>query len=117
MTAAELAADILSLGPDHRDAVHEMRMIRKAKDGRIKYGPLDLATDSRDFMAEAMAEGLDREWYLLMEIVKLRRENRELLAKLGTEHVERGLAELVSAPAQSNDSLGFQHPDGNGESP
>lgn len=78
MNAAELAADILSLGPDHRDAIHEMRMIRKAVEGRRKYGPLDLAADDRDFTVEALAEGLDREWYLLMEIVKLRRELRLL---------------------------------------
>lgn len=78
MNAAELAADILSLGPDHRDAIHEMRMIRKAVEGRRKYGPLDLAVDDRDFPVEAMFEGLDREWYLLMEIVKLRRQVRQL---------------------------------------
>lgn len=91
MTAAELAADILSLGPDHREALHEMRMVRKALDGRRKYGPLDLATDDRDFMLEACAEGLDREWYMLIELAKRGRRVGQLreLCELQRQEIER----------------------------
>lgn len=88
MTAAELAADILALGPDHREALHEMRMIRKAMEGRRKYGPLDLAADDRDFMLEACAEGLDREWYMLIELAKRGRAVRDLRSLCGEQSAE-----------------------------
>lgn len=78
MTAAELAADILALGPDHRDALMVMRRIGKAIDGRRKYGPINLADDKRNFLVEALAEGIDKEWYMLFEIVRLERENDHL---------------------------------------
>jgi hypothetical protein len=71
---AELAARILALGPDHREALLEL--IAKAEGGAVKYGPLRLDDDPRDFGHEATQELLDCCWYLSMECARLRRELR-----------------------------------------
>lgn len=74
MNPADLAARLLALGPDQRDAMLEL--VAKAERGRDKYGVLDMAADSRDFADEATQELLDCCWYLSMECARLRRELR-----------------------------------------
>lgn len=76
MKAEELAARILALGPDQRDAMAEL--LTKAERGKDKYGVLDLANDPRDFAHEATAELLDCCWYLSTECARLRRQVRQL---------------------------------------
>lgn len=76
MNASELAARLLALGADQRDAMLELLV--KAERGRDKYGVLDIATDTRDFREEATAELLDCCWYLSTECARLRRQVRQL---------------------------------------
>lgn len=69
--AHDLVARFIQLGPDHREVFDEL--LDKAEGGAIKYGVLDLATDSRDFEAEARAELVDCVHYLGAQVVKLKR--------------------------------------------
>lgn len=75
---AELAARLLRLGHDHGEAIGEVvhALVSKADDGAIKYGPLNLADDPRDFYDEAIAELQDSIWYTAFQIVRLRRLQR-----------------------------------------
>jgi hypothetical protein len=68
VTGAELAARFMMLGPDHRE-VFDL-LLDKAEGGAKKYGVMEIATDSRDFEAEARAELLDCIHYLGAECVK-----------------------------------------------
>lgn len=89
MTGHELAARFMQLGPDHRD-VFEM-LLDKAEAGARKYGVMEIATDARDFEAEARAELLDCIHYLGAECVRRRREideGRQQLA-LARQEIEQ----------------------------
>lgn len=94
-TAGELAAALLTLGPDYCDATAEFaELVRKGQRGEAKHGALSIDTDERDFFDEAIGEMQDEIWYRLFAIVRLRRlQQRQLSA------VERGLIELREAPA------------------
>lgn len=81
--AHEMVARFLQLGPDHRE-VFEL-LLDKAEGGAKKYGVLELASDGRDFEAEARAELLDCIHYLGAETVKLKRLN-------ATQHEQLTLA-------------------------
>ncbi len=47
--------------------------LKRYEAGRVKYGPLDLATDGRDFIQEMEAELLDCINYCVFQILRLRR--------------------------------------------
>jgi hypothetical protein len=53
--------------------------------GRLKHGPLDLSTDTRDFRRERLQERLDESFYLVFE---------SLVARRRQEHSQQTIAAL-----------------------
>jgi len=76
----DLARRLYALGPDVRDSLLEL--VTKAEGGHQKHGRLDLATDPRDFIVEALQESQDQTWYLLYDIRRLRAEVARLQGEL-----------------------------------
>ncbi len=70
----ELASIHAQLNDDERAvlALAILPLARRLLSGRTRYAPLDIATDTRDFLKEAMEETVDNALYLAME--QLRRE-------------------------------------------
>ncbi len=79
--------------------------------GRDSYGPLNLGTDQRDFVAEASDELADAIWYLGCNIVakndarleRLRCEAEDEIARMNP--VEHGLRELAANAPEPIDHL------------
>lgn len=59
---------VAGLGPDELRVV--MHVIERLRIGRERYGPLDLATNPKDWRNEATEEFLDGAIYLAMDAVK-----------------------------------------------
>lgn len=67
---AQLFVDVHGLEPDAIRVVE--RVVERLRLGQKQYGPLDLATNPRDWKAEAAEELLDATAYLAMQSVKER---------------------------------------------
>lgn len=65
--------DALNRLGDDELAVVELICTRMANEGVAEYGELDIATDDRDFGAEALAEIADAVFYAGVALEKLRR--------------------------------------------
>jgi len=62
------AVDVTGLEPDAIRVVE--RVVERLRLGQAQYGPLDLATNPRDWRAEATEEFLDGAIYLAMQSCK-----------------------------------------------
>ncbi len=71
------------------------RFIAKIEGGTDKHGHLDLATDSRDFLAEWEAEQVDAAAYAIMLLIRSRRYGGERARP--SDAVRDALAELRDA--------------------
>jgi hypothetical protein len=71
------------------------RFIAKLEAGKIKHGPLDLASDTRDMLAEWEAEAVDGAAYAIMATIKARRARER--GEPGD--IEAALRELADADA------------------
>lgn len=67
-----LTSRIAKFNADELDAIDFL--VSKLETGRIKHGPLDLATDTRDWAAEQAAELADREYYRAFAAIQQRRQ-------------------------------------------
>ena len=67
-------------------------LLFKLEQGKADHGPLDLASDGRDWLAEARQESMDRLWYLAFETVVQRRRRVPM-------SIEEGLRELRDSEA------------------
>jgi len=66
-----------------------VRVERMAK-ARAKYGPLDLATDKRDFVREAAEESIDRAFYLDAHYIRVQDEERAALHEAAGVELGKG---------------------------
>lgn len=66
--ATQLFVDVHGLEPDAIRVVE--RVVERLRLGQRQYGPLDLATNPRDWKAEAVEELLDATAYLAMQTLK-----------------------------------------------
>lgn len=67
----ELSSMLLSLEPDAIEVLH-MQASRMAQ-GRKSYGVLNIDTDRRDWLEEALQEHLDASNYYSAALIKMRR--------------------------------------------
>jgi hypothetical protein len=67
-STGELVSIARQLGDDERRVL--TMIARRLLDGRGSYGPLDIATDPRDWKAEGAQEALDLAVYLSCELLR-----------------------------------------------
>lgn len=77
--------------------------------GRESYGPTVLATDKRDFLAEAGDEFLDAIWYVALHVVSKHDQRLERLRCEAADEIaariEPGLRELIENAADTTDEV------------
>lgn len=66
-----LTARLAKLNPDELDAIDFL--VEKLEAGRLKHGPLDLGSDTRDWFAEVCEERADIAHYEAFAIIQQRR--------------------------------------------
>lgn len=99
-----VAARLPMLGEDELSVIDTI-VTRISSGGRDQYGELHIATDRRDYYAEAGDEFADALWYMAAQVVRRSNERRERLRceaadeLARTTPVEKVIGELSDTPA------------------
>lgn len=70
-SVAAVAIKLSRLNADELEAID--LLLEKLLAGKAKYGPLDLDTDQRDWLAEIVGEQLDTAFYVIFALIQRRR--------------------------------------------